>query len=175
MIANMRTAIDPSDFVCSPVSAWRDDWLLLSVGSREDFNCMTVAWGSFGCMWGKPFAQIVVRPSRHTAGYLARYDEWTLCAFPEDEREALKVLGSLSGRDGDKLARTSLSPEAATCVACPVYAEARLAIECRTLYEQEMDPSAFRDLAIHEMYPGNTNHHRIFYGEILAIGLDPRV
>jgi len=58
---------------------------------------MTVAWGSLGTMWNLPFAQIVVRPTRHTFGFMERFDTFTLCAFPEPRRKALQLLGSTSG------------------------------------------------------------------------------
>ncbi len=47
------------------VSLWDRQWLLLATGDFEagEYNCMTVGWGSFGVMWGRPHAVVVVRPS----------------------------------------------------------------------------------------------------------------
>ena len=57
----MITEVDPTKLSIEAVDLWMNQWLLLTSGSREDYNMMTVAWGSIGCMWEKPFAQVVVR------------------------------------------------------------------------------------------------------------------
>lgn len=149
---------------------WADQWLLLTAGdfAAKKFNCMTVGWGSLGTMWNKPFAQVVVRPQRYTREFMDQYDTFTLCAFPGKYRKALELLGTKSGRDGDKLAEAKLTPQAATSVGAPVYAEAELAIECRKIYWQDFDPAHFLDPAIAENY-GKHDYHRVYFGEILAI------
>ncbi|MBN1864891.1 MAG: hypothetical protein JW808_08325, partial [Victivallales bacterium] len=58
------------DFSCAAVDLWMNKWLLLTAGTMDDCNMMTVAWGSIGCMWTKPFAQVVAKPQRHTRNYL---------------------------------------------------------------------------------------------------------
>jgi flavin reductase (DIM6/NTAB) family NADH-FMN oxidoreductase RutF len=50
--------------------------LVLTAGNPEEFNMMTVAWGSIGRMWSKPFAQIVVRPQRYTRQFLEKSDSF---------------------------------------------------------------------------------------------------
>jgi flavin reductase (DIM6/NTAB) family NADH-FMN oxidoreductase RutF len=129
---------------------------------------MTVSWGSLGVIWNKPFAQVVVRPQRYTFQFLEQYPTFTLCAFPRQFRKALSLLGSRSGRDGDKIAASGLTPIPAAVAAAPLYAEASLAIECRTLYWQDLDPAHFLDPAIQANYPHN-DYHRAFFGEILAV------
>lgn len=65
----MNRADIPPEKLIVPVARVRSrQWLLLAAGSlsKQDHNFMTVGWGSFGVMWGKPFARVVVRPSRHT-------------------------------------------------------------------------------------------------------------
>ena len=107
-----RRPIPVERLVVRPHHLWDDQWLLLTAGDfeRGDFNAMTVGWGSLGTMWGRPFAQIVVRPIRHTYSFLERHDTFTLCAFPPAYRGALQLLGSRSGRDGDKIAEAGLTP-----------------------------------------------------------------
>jgi hypothetical protein len=91
-------------------------------------------------MWNKPFAQVVVRPVRYTYQFMEKYPTFTLCAFPRTYRKALNLLGTLSGRDGDKIATAGLTPEAATQVAAPVYTQAELAIECRKMLAGSTEP-----------------------------------
>ncbi len=149
---------------------WSARWLLLTAGdfASRTFNAMAVGWGSIGTMWGKPFAQVVVRPGRHTRGFMENYDTFTLCAFPERYRPAVQLLGTKSGRDRDKIAESGLTPVAASQVAAPSFAEAELVIECRKIYWQDMQPANFLDPGIAKNYP-QMDYHRIYFGEIVAV------
>lgn len=159
--------IEATKLSLDAVDLWMNQWLLLTAGTLDDCNMMTVAWGSIGYMWARPFAQIAVRPQRHTRKYLEQSDSFTLCAFPEQYREDLRTLGTLSGRDGDKLAKTRLTLKESKRVSAPSYREASLIFECRTIYSQDLDPKGFLDKAIQDHYPAN-DYHRIYFGEILA-------
>ncbi len=152
-----------------PSHIWLEQWLLLTAGdfSVGDFNTMTVGWGSIGAMWNRPFAQVVVRPTRHTYEFTERYDTFTLCAFPESARDALKLLGTRSGRDGDKIADAALTPIASSLIAAPGFDEAELILECRKIYWDDLDPAHFLDSSIDGSYP-QKDYHRIYFGEILA-------
>lgn len=163
----MMVEIDVTELSVDVVNLWMNQWLLLTAGTRDDYNMMTVAWGSIGCMWSKPFTQVVVRPQRHTRKYMDRSDSFTLCAFPEKYREDLQTLGTLSGKDGDKLSQTNLTVTDSRIVSSPSYNEANLILECRTIYHQDMDPNGFLDKTIQDNYAAN-DYHRIYYGEILA-------
>ena len=84
--------INITDLPLKVVDLWMNQWLLLTSGTMDNCNMMTVAWVSIGCMWSKPFAQIVVRPQRHTRQFMDSTDSFTLCAFPDEYREALQEL-----------------------------------------------------------------------------------
>ena len=148
---------------------WDKQWLLLTAGDFEKghFNTMTVGWGSLGTMWGKPFAQVVVRQIRYTFEFMEQYDTFTLCAFSQDYRQALRLLGTKSGRDGDKIAEAGLTPIASTRIAAPAFAEAELILECQKIYWDDMDPTHFHP-GIERHYP-RKHYHRIYFGEIMAI------
>jgi flavin reductase (DIM6/NTAB) family NADH-FMN oxidoreductase RutF len=153
---------------------WSEKWFLLTSGNFQEanYNTMTVAWGSFGIMWNKPFVQVVVRPTRYTYNFLQDYESFTLCAFPERYRDALKLLGSKSGRDGDKIAETGLTPTSSKVVDAPCFEEAELIIECKKLYWDDIDPLNFLDKTIQNNYP-KKDYHRIYFGEIYNIeGID---
>jgi len=61
--------VSPEKLTVNAVDLWKNKWLLLTAGTMDDCNMMTVAWGSIGCMWNRPFAQVVVRPQRHYPGF----------------------------------------------------------------------------------------------------------
>ena len=159
--------IDPLKLSVDNVGLWDEQWMLLTSGTSDDYNMMTVSWGSIGCMWNKPFAQIVVRPQRYTFEFLEKNDSFTLCAFPEEFRTSLQLLGSKSGRYGDKLSVTDLTPKKSTKISTPAYNEAILILECRKIYYQDLNPEGFLYKSIQDNYPLN-DYHRVYYGEILA-------
>jgi flavin reductase (DIM6/NTAB) family NADH-FMN oxidoreductase RutF len=157
-------------FHARPYGLWEHNWLLLTCGDFAvgDFNCMTVSWGGLGQMWGRPFALVVVRPQRYTRQFIEKYPAFTLCAFPRAYRGALNLLGTRSGRDGDKIAEAGLTPVASTHVAAPGYTQAELILECRKLYWHDYDPAHFLDPEIDNNYPKG-DYHRMYFGEILAV------
>ena len=99
---------------------------------------------------------------------MERYDTFTLCAFRQEYAPALQLLGSKSGRDGNKIAESGLTPIASTQVAAPSFAEAELVLECRKIYWDDLAKENFLDERIQRCYPCK-DYHRIYYGEILAV------
>lgn len=158
--------VAPSDLVLRPFHALDREWALLVAG-RDRPNPMTVSWGGLGTLWQRPVATVYVRPTRHTWGLLNAHPEFTLNVLPPDQRPALELCGTRSGRDIDKWAATGLRPEPAAAVAVPRVAGAALSLECRVLATLDFDPARFLAPEIHELYPAR-DHHRLFFGEVLA-------
>jgi flavin reductase (DIM6/NTAB) family NADH-FMN oxidoreductase RutF len=149
---------------------WKNRWLVLASGDfgAKTYNAMTVAWGSLGEMWNKPFVQVVVRPTRHSFGFMERYPTFTLNAFPETRRKAMTILGTRSGRDGDKISDSGLTPVSSLKVQAPSFEEAELVIECRKMYWDDFDPRHFLDSSIDSQYP-KKDYHRFYFGEAVEI------
>jgi len=156
------------DLVLPSVDIWFKRWFLLTAGNMEKFNAMTVAWGSIGGIWDMPFVQVVVRPVRFTYGFMNDFDTFSLCSFPPKYRKDLALLGSRSGRDGDKIALTRLTPVRSDVIAAPSFAEADLVIECRKIYWQDLEPRHFLSEKIMANYP-QKDFHRIYFGEMLRV------
>ncbi len=164
------TTVVISELQIQPFTAWNDEWFLLTAGdfAKGKYNTMTVSWGSIGCLWNKPFVQVFARPTRYTFQFLEQYPTFSLCAFSSEFRKDLNLLGSTSGRDGDKIAKTSLTPCAAQKVAAPIFDQANLVIECKKMYWTDIDPSHFLEQGINNQYP-RMDYHRVYYGEIVAV------
>jgi flavin reductase (DIM6/NTAB) family NADH-FMN oxidoreductase RutF len=164
-----RQPISTDDFNLNIFHAWDRGWYLLTAGdfAAGSYNAMTVSWGSMGILWNKPFIQVVVRPQRHTYGFIEKYPTFTLSAFDNSYRRALNLLGAKSGRDGDKIAESGLTPIAACQVAAPAFEEAELVIECEKMYYDNLEPGHF--LADHIAPHYHQDFHRVYYGEIKAI------
>jgi flavin reductase (DIM6/NTAB) family NADH-FMN oxidoreductase RutF len=169
-----RSDIPVEKFMVPVVRVWDRQWLLLTAGDldAQDYNCMIVGWGSFGVVWGKPFAQVFVRPSRYTWEFMEKAEGFTLCAFGETHRKVLSYFGSRSGRDEDKVKATGLTPIRSRVVRAPGFQEAELVVECRRTYFDDLEPRHFLDKSIEKNYPKN-DHHRVYFGEIVAISGTP--
>jgi flavin reductase (DIM6/NTAB) family NADH-FMN oxidoreductase RutF len=165
-----RKLINIEDFTFKPMANWNGQGMLLTSGdwASDLYNAMTVGWGSLGVMWGLPFVQVVVRPVRYTYQFMEKYDTFTVCAFSERHAPALDLLGTRSGRDGDKISASGLTPIASTHIAAPGFAQAALILECRKIYWDNLEKTQFLDPRLEKKYPAR-DYHRIYYGEILAI------
>jgi len=168
-MTNLRS-IPIDAFIEAPLDFWDAKWLLLTSGefSTGHYNAMTVSWGSLGVMWNRPFAQVVVRPQRYTFQFMEKYSTFTLCLLKPEFHPALDLLGTQSGRDSNKIAEAGLTPIAACVVAAPIYTQAAIALECRKVYWQDLDPNHFLNPSIQRHYP-EKDYHRIYYGEVVAV------
>ena len=144
-------------------------WALVTAGTLEDYNTMTISWGSLGTLWapanqGKPIATIYVKPVRHTYKYLNDNEYFTLSFFDEKYRRDLMTLGTKSGRDGDKVALTDLHAKA---VAHGVsFEEAKLTLVCRKLYQQDFQREGIPAEVV-KMFYESEEPHRMYIGEVI--------
>jgi flavin reductase (DIM6/NTAB) family NADH-FMN oxidoreductase RutF len=150
-------------------------WALVTAGSLEHFNGCTVGWGCLGTLWNKPVVAVYLHPARYTREFMQENDSFTVCFFPNSCRKALGIMGSRSGRDGDKVRAAGLTPVAMGDSVG--YREASLSFLCRKLYQHRFSRE---DLApeIREYYrahpgvfppdeEGQWQPHWVFVGEIL--------
>ncbi len=171
-----RKMISAEIFSAKSYHLWEKQWLLLTSGDFQSnaYNTMTVGWGSIGSVWGKPFVQVFVRPTRYTYQFINEHPTFTLTAFPIQYRKALAMLGAKSGRDGDKIKASGLTAIPSQTIAAPGFAEADLIIECRKMYWDDLRPGNFLDDSIQGHYP-EKDYHRLYFGEILAIYGDQEI
>ena len=164
-------SIPPEQLLMRPVADFNQKWFLLTAGdfAEKRYNTMTVSWGTLGVLWARPVVQVFARPQRYTREFLDAYPTFTLALFPDTYRPALQVLGTKSGRDGDKIAEAGLTPEASTCVAAPSFAEAELIIEAKKLFAQKIDPASFVDPAMATTHYPTLDFHTHYFGEIVAV------
>ncbi|MDA3957524.1 flavin reductase [Oceanispirochaeta sp.] len=163
-----REEIDANDLRVNSTTLWKEQWLLLTSGDYEQghYNSMTVAWGSMGVMWKKPFVQVVVRPGRYTYEFIEKYPDFTLSVLPEGFRNTMSLMGSESGRFKDKIAESGLTPLASLSVKAPAFSEAELILECRTMYRDTIKPECFKDESLEINYPLK-DYHTLYFAEIL--------
>lgn len=141
------------------------DWTLIMAKVGEKINTMTASWGGFGHLWNKDVAFIYIRPQRYTHEFVEKSDFFTLSFFDEEHRQKLTYLGRHSGRDGDKIAESGLTPlyERETAY----FSEAKLVLVCKKIYRQELNPDGFIDEKIDEFY--KKDYHTMYIGEIIEV------
>lgn len=144
-----------------------NDWMLVTAGPPDDYNTMTASWGGMGVLWNKNVCFVFVRPSRYTYEFMEKNQTFSLSFFTEEWRNALTVCGTKSGRDIDKAKETGLKPFPAGN-GTTGFEQARLIIECRKIYFQDIKPEKFLDPSIERNYNGS-DYHRMYVGEILDI------
>ncbi|HDP76027.1 MAG TPA: flavin reductase family protein [Bacteroidales bacterium] len=144
-----------------------NQWMLILAGSKEKHNSMTASWGGFGILWNKPVAFIFIRPQRFTLQFVEHYEYFTLNFFDEKWRSALELCGSKSGCDIDKTKAAGLS--ISNLQSAITFNEARLVIECRKLYIDDIKPENFLDKGIIEKHYPKSNFHRLFIAEITSV------
>ena len=155
--------IKPQNIDVNAVKLFANDWMLLSAGKDTSMNMMTIAWGGLGERWGKPVVTIYVSTDRYTYKFLEDNEYFTVTAFPEQFRDKLQYIGSVSGRDEDKVKGSGLTPEF-TKLGNPIYKEANLAIECKKIYAEQLKKELMpleqrqwydeKKLGVHVMYIG---------------------
>lgn len=111
---------------------------LVTAGPISHFNTMTIGWGMLGNVWGhQPGITIYVSPSRYTWEFLEQNETFTVTFFPKEYEGDLMMLGSVSGRDRDKVAESHLTPK--DLGGAVGFEEAQLTLVCRKQYGYQFD------------------------------------
>jgi flavin reductase (DIM6/NTAB) family NADH-FMN oxidoreductase RutF len=161
---NTFVSILPEQIAENAVKLIGLDWMLITAGTRESYNMMTASWGGLGYLWQRPVAYIFIRPQRYTRQFVDQNDKFTLTFFDEGCRGLLDLCGSKSGRDIAKMSIAGLTPRE-TASGAIYFAEAKLVIECRKIYHQEITPDNFLATDINDFYP-DKDYHRMYVGQI---------
>lgn len=147
--------------------------VLVTAKADGQVNPMTISWGTMGIQWGKPIFICFVRQSRHTKTLLDKNPEFTInVPLDGDVKEILRVCGTQSGRDIDKVKTLGLTLEDGQTVSVPGIKQLPLTLECKVIYKQDQDLSALCQESRARCYkPGTsdeTDFHTAYYGEITA-------
>ena len=169
----MLREIPYTEVTLNPFTAFDDDWMALSAGTKENgYNSMTVSWGQLGTVWGEkgrqfPVAVCYVRPQRYTKQFMDREPLFTLSWFGDTQRKALGILGTKSGRDCDKIAESGLTPVFADGTVG--FEEAKLVFVCRKLFRSPVLESQFIDPAVVAYEYPEKDFHDLYIGEIVKV------
>lgn len=142
------------------------DGCLLTAGSIDHFNTMTINWGMIGNLWNKEVITCYVRPSRFTKQFLDDSEYFTLSFFFPSQREKLSYLGSVSGKDTDKIKDVGYTPiEVEYGVS---FQEAYMTVVCKKIYVSCLDINQIKP-DIKNIFYANDDYHYQYVGEIVKI------
>lgn len=147
------------------VDLLKNRWGLVTAGTAENYNTMTVSWGAVGELWGKDMATVYIRPQRYTEEFIDKEDYFTLSFYPADMKQRIHgVCGSKSGRDIDKAEVCNITP----CFDenAPYFEEAELVLVCKKMAKSKFDPADFIDGTICDKWYELKDFHYIYYGSI---------
>ncbi|MBO5291933.1 MAG: flavin reductase family protein [Lachnospiraceae bacterium] len=160
----MWKEIKPEECRDNAFSLIGKEWMLITAGDEKKANAMTASWGGIGVMWGKNVAYLVVRPQRYTKEFLDREERFSLNFLPEEYRKALNYMGTVSGRDEDKMAGSGLTE--GTLENVPMFEESRMVMVCKKLFVQEMKEESFLQKETIEKWYPQKDYHTLYIAEI---------
>ena len=140
---------------------------LLTAGDRTKCNTMTIGWCQMGQLWGAPVCTVYVRPERYTYTFMEEGDYFTVSVMPETMRDTIKVCGTKSGRDLDKIKECGLT----LCYGAgdaPFFDEAEWVLVCKKVYAQDLTEDCVVDQdMIPPYYGAKGNWHRAYTGKVI--------
>ncbi len=164
--------IEASDLPDNVIQLIGKEWMLVTAGTKNSYNTMTASWGGIGYIWERPSTFIFIRDTRYTYQFLQREESFTLSFFDEKYRNALRICGTRSGRDTNKIEEAGLSP-LETPSGLMSFGEARMIIECKKMFVQELDyanlTAPYKTKIMEEAYKNESSKHQMFISEITNI------
>ena len=154
------------DFLDTSLNIFQKEWALVTAGTMENYNTMTIGWGGLGTLWRKPVCTVYVKPCRYTHSFMDANDYFTVSFYSDEHRSALSVLGTKSGRDGDKVAEVGFTAVAAG--ESVTFKEAQTTLLCRKIYRQDMCLDSMPAEAVEKYYTEEAAH-TMFVGEVIDI------
>lgn len=142
------------------------EWMLITAGGETSCNTMTASWGQLGTLWSKPVATAYIRPQRYTKAFVDSHECFTLTFFNGKHYKELGVLGSKSGRDGDKISEVGFHTTMLDGV--PAIEEGDLVLVVKKLYADVIKKECFFEKEIDEkQYSEKQDYHTMYIGEVL--------
>ena len=155
------------DLKFNPFTMIGNEWMLVTAGNEQTgCNTMTASWGNLGCLWGNndPTAVIYLRPSRYTKKFVDEEERFSLCVMDKSFKKEMTYIGTVSGRDEDKIAKTGLTPVYADGTV--YFAEAKLVFVCKKVYAAKMlEKDILTREPIKQWYPLR-DYHTLYIGRI---------
>ena len=149
----------------NPFTKFDKDWAIVTAGTKDKFNGMTISWGCMGTLWRTPVVQIFIKPVRYTSKFLEESEYFTVSFYDKKYKKAMGIMGSKSGKDCDKVKEAGLTPKFLEHGI--TFEEASETYVCKKIYMCQMDKSKFPELA-QKFYAskGEEPAHFVIFGQV---------
>lgn len=139
-----------------------------TVKCGDKVNTMTIGWGSLSQYWGQEIFIAPIRHSRFSFELLQNADEFTVSIPTRNQfDDALRICGSISGRNEDKLKKANLKLKSAKSIDAYVIDGCDIYYECKILSYVDLEKDAL-DKETQEKWYANNDMHRLYFGKIVA-------
>jgi flavin reductase (DIM6/NTAB) family NADH-FMN oxidoreductase RutF len=164
----MKRYVNPFDYAGQILTATKGG-ALLTTKADGICNTMTIGWGTIGVEWSKNIFVAFVRGSRYTKSLLDKNPEFTVnLPVGSIDKNILKVCGTVSGRDTDKIAQLGLTLEDPDKISVPGIRQLPLTLECRVVSRLPQEARNLAQPHFGNHYPDPIDPHIAYYGEITA-------
>ena len=107
----MKRAVQAFDYAGDICKAMKKG-ILMTTKNGDFVNSMVIGWGHIGIEWGRPIFVAYVRESRYTKDMVEQHGEFTVnIPLGEVDPQIIKICGTKSGRDMDKIQELGLELE----------------------------------------------------------------
>jgi flavin reductase (DIM6/NTAB) family NADH-FMN oxidoreductase RutF len=143
-------------------------WALLTAEKDGKANAMTVSWGGVTYIWDRTCAVVYVRESRYTRELMDASKRFSLSFLNHEEfADTKEYMGTVSGRDEDKIAGSGLNIN--HCEDVPFIDEAGDVLICKVLYRQLMKEECCVNGRIIADYYDKGDYHYMYIAEIKKV------
>lgn len=149
---------------------------LVTTKAGEKVNSMVIGWGTYGVEWSRPMFVIYIREGRFTREQLDQNPEFTVnIPMGEYDKKILRICGSESGRNMDKIAEAGMTLVEGQEISVPGIKEFPLTLECKVVFRQKQELELIAE-KFQNNYPqnvpstnpmANRDPHIAYYGEIV--------
>lgn len=149
---------------------------LVTTKAGEKVNSMVIGWGTYGVEWSRPMFVIYIREGRFTREQLDKNPEFTVnIPMGEYDKKIIRICGSESGRNMDKIAEAGMTLVEGQEVSVPGIKEFPLTLECKVVFRQKQELELIAE-KFQNNYPqsvpssnpmANRDPHIAYYGEIV--------
>lgn len=141
------------------------NWMLITAKNPDGkVNTMTASWGMMGEIWGKEAVTVYIRQSRYTKEFVDSQEYFTLSLFDGYKKE-LGVLGSKSGRDGDKISEVGFTIEEVDNQ--PTFSQCKVVLVCKKMYQDDIAIKDMKEDIVKAMYQDG-DQHTMYIAEIVG-------
>ncbi len=143
---------------------------LLLAGDEKKLNSMQVDNILMGRLWDQDVIAVGIKPLKYTKEFVDLNPTFSVNIFDDSYSDEIKYIGSCSGRDVNKMAKSRLLTSSYR--GTPFYPEAKIVIFCKKVFAAELHENAFLSRDILNKYYIFKDFHTIYISEIERVFIE---